>query len=108
MPWTNEEVVTALDSLFVDDQPWLSPDGLTVMFTSNRPDGGDLDIFVSQRADLSIDGWEIPTLVSEASTNQMDESDPWSLPDRSYIMFTRGPEGQGDRDIYEMRLLPSR
>jgi len=40
----------------------------------------------------------VPTAVDELNTSAA-ESDPWLSPDRRYIMFAVGPDG--DRNIYE-------
>ena len=41
--------VVELNTDLEDDDPWLSPDGATVVFASDRNEAGDVDLFVAVR-----------------------------------------------------------
>lgn len=53
--------VSALNTSFEDQQPNVSRDGLTIVFSSNR--GGNMDIYLSTRSSLTAE-WSIPRNLS--------------------------------------------
>jgi Tol biopolymer transport system component len=70
--------VAELNTSFVDKQPNVSRDGLTIVFASNRDDGGTGDIFMSERDSLE-DAWGTPVNLSDSldlTSKGLDESRP--------------------------------
>ena len=66
-----------------DRQPWLSPDGKKVVFTSNRG-GGSLDVWIVDRA----------SGLSERLTDHPDEDyDPALTPDGRYLLWSSNRSG---------------
>jgi Tol biopolymer transport system component len=43
------EPVVELNTDVEDDDPWLSPDGSTIVFASDRNEAGDVDLFIAVR-----------------------------------------------------------
>jgi Tol biopolymer transport system component len=41
--------VVELNTELEDDDPWLSPDGSTIVFASDRDEAGDVDLFIAVR-----------------------------------------------------------
>ena len=66
---------SAINSTASDQGPAISPDGLSLYFTSNRTGGvGGFDMYVSQRA--SVDGaWGSPVNIAALNTTS-DEGNP--------------------------------
>src|SRR5437867_12655515 len=63
----------ALNSAFSDQGPAISKDGLSLYFTSNRPEGfGGFDMYVSQRASVD-DPWGSPVNLGPAVNTTFDE-----------------------------------
>jgi WD40-like Beta Propeller Repeat len=71
LPFGAPALVPALNSPANEQHPWLSPDGLTVWFTSDR--GTTYDIYVSVRATRQA-AWSTPSLVAELSSNALDNA----------------------------------
>jgi hypothetical protein len=57
----------ALNSLQIETQPMIAPDGLTIWLSSDRAGQGLTDIFISTRA-TRTSPWSTPTLVVELSS----------------------------------------
>ena len=79
----------------------LSPNGLSLYFTSNRAGGqGGTDIWVSQRAALSS-AWGAPQNLGATVNSISEEGAPaFSLDGRTMFFFSDRPGGAGLRDIY--------
>ncbi len=94
-PWGAPTLVAALSSTAFDLQPSLSPDGLTIWFTSNRG-GAGFEIMTSVRASLA-GGWSVPVAVPELNSTA-DEAPMNVLANGMTMAFTsnRG----GNYDIY--------
>jgi Tol biopolymer transport system component len=84
-----------------DPSPVISPNGLSLYFSSNRPGGqGGLDIWVSQRATLSS-AWGAPqNLGATVNTNNIENSPAFSLDGRTMFLASDRPGGSGGGDIY--------
>jgi len=69
--------------------PWVSPNSLTMYFTSDRPGGyGKYDIWVAERSSTDAP-WGAPTLLDPSVSSSSDECCP-SLPSDGLSMyFTR-------------------
>lgn len=85
MPLSNE-----INSPARESDPFLSHDGLSLWFTSNRPDGaGDGDIYVSRRQSTS-EPFEPPTSLGPTINTADGESSPFVTADELTLLFGRG------------------
>lgn len=71
------------------DCPYLTPDGLTLWYSSNRPGTrGERDLWVTQRASLN-DAWHEPeNLGPNVNTNEFEQS-PFVTDDGLTLLFSR-------------------
>jgi hypothetical protein len=49
VPFEAPVVIPGVNSVALDDDPWLSPDGGTLYFASTRPPTVGIDIYVAHR-----------------------------------------------------------
>ncbi len=75
--------LTAVNSEWVEKDPWLSPDGYTLYFSSNR-DGGDFNIFASQWDGIE---WSSPVRLSALINSEYDETQPSLSRDGTRLLF---------------------
>lgn len=68
--WGTPEPVMALNSMFSDNTPEISPDGLTMLLSSNR-DAVPADVYMATRRDRATE-WSTPVHVAELSTDMRD------------------------------------
>jgi hypothetical protein len=95
-PWSPLAPIAELNASPYNSDGWLSPDALTIYFTSDRT--GNIDLYVTTR--LTDNGvFAEPTAILELNSSEAD-SDPFLSPDARYIMFSRSVSG-GPREIYE-------
>jgi WD40-like Beta Propeller Repeat len=92
-----------INSTAADQQPAISPDGLSLYFTSNRVAGslGGFDMYVSQRA--SVDGaWGPPINLGPALNTTFDEGNAAFSRDGRLLFFQskRTPNNFGGIDIW--------
>ena len=83
----------------------LSPDELSVYFTSNRPggEGGD-DIWVSRRACVDDCPWQTPVNLGPPVNSASVEGGPtFSVDGHLLFFFSAQPGGQGGNDIFVSR-----
>src|SRR5262245_47847372 len=66
-PWGPPVEEAALNSLLIETQPMIAPDGLTIWLSSDRAGQGLTDIFISTRA-TRTSPWSTPTLVVELNS----------------------------------------
>lgn len=93
-----------------DTSPWLSPDGNTLLFYSERAGGqGKADLYVSERRDGA---WSAPRNLGSAVNTQDSEYNPSLSPDGSTLYFGRNGRvyaiaadaaGLGDRTAHARR-----
>ncbi len=98
---TDHEIKLFADSSISVGQPWLTPDGLTMYFVAQHPDGiGGKDIWVVKRRSKSSD-WGTPQLLGPEINTEQDELFP-SLDKEGNLYFaSRGHLGMGGFDIYK-------
>jgi hypothetical protein len=94
-PWEAPVHATALSTPELDEDPFLSPDGLTIYFGSRR--GGNLDIYVATREDRS-DPFGPPGALADIRTGFV-ETDPWVSADGRTLVFMS--DRDGSRQLYE-------
>lgn len=90
-----------LNSAGNETNPIISPNGLSLYFTSDRPGGqGGNDIYVSQRATLNS-AWGAPqNLGATVNTSSADNMTGLSRDGRSMLINSNRPGGFGMQDIY--------
>jgi len=86
-PWTPPERIAELSSSADDASPRLSPDGLSIVFSSERSEDGNADIFVSTR-DSPHAAWDPPVAVAELSGDD-DERPCFISRDTRLLLFAR-------------------
>ena len=93
-----------VNSANIDGDPAISPDGLLLVFSSNRPGGlGGFDLWATQRASLADPFGTPVNLGPIVNTTQFDTT-PDIGPDLT-LYFARG-ETLGGLDIYSVQLVP--
>jgi len=75
--------------------PWITPDGLKLYFSSNRPGGyGRSDIWVATR-DSTNDEWEEPVNLGPVVNSTVDDCAPCLSPDGLVLFFSDWPSTSG-------------
>lgn len=98
--WQSLSNVTELNSSSTDMPYWISPDGLTFYFDSNRPGGkGDNDIYRATRSNLSAP-WNAPVLVPELNSSAFDGYALLANDELSILFTSTRGGGLGDSDIW--------
>lgn len=90
-----------INSRSQDATPCLSKDGLSLLFSSDRPGGvGKSDIWMSTRTSAS-EPWSVPTNTGAEINSNESEFSPCLSPDGLTLMFASDrPGGHGDLDIW--------
>jgi Tol biopolymer transport system component len=90
-----------VNSPFNDQHPAISPDGLSLYVTSDRPDGfGNLDIYVSQRASVD-DDWNLPQNLGPIINTEFQDGVPTFSADGRRMYFCSDRPGTfGSYDIW--------
>ena len=92
----------AINSAFSDQGPAISKDGLSLYFTSDRPEGlgGPFDMYVSQRASVD-DPWGSPVNLGPTVNTAFDEGEPGLSRDGHFLFFqSKRPGGFGGIDLW--------
>ena len=109
-PWgTPQNLGETINSTSIDNCPFVTPDGHTLIFLSNRPGGpGGIDLYVSSRRNKRDDfGWETPVPLPGMNT-PFNEFGPTGYEDEEtgdFVLFFTSdrPGGPGGPDIYMTR-----
>jgi len=89
--------LTALNSATDEATLWLSPDGLRIVFSSNR--GTSIDLFAAERATRTSE-FGVPQIIAGVSTSDAELA-PWLTADELEIYFSSlRPSGLGGYDIW--------
>ncbi len=94
----------AINTASTDGCPFISKDGLSLYFASNRPGGaGGLDIYVSPRASAS-EPWGHPQILGPTINTASGELCPTLTVDGHFLFFVSDrPGGCGGQDLYVSR-----
>ncbi len=93
--------LTNVNTIYSESGPCLSPDGLTLYFTSDRPDGqGNLDLWHATRPDLFSPFDEASNLGATLNGSSHD-AHPWISTDGLTLMFASARSGgEGNYDLW--------
>jgi hypothetical protein len=103
--WSEPKPIRFSDPRYSDSDPWLTPDGSTLYFASNRPtvarpDKTDLDLWRSRRDRAGI--WSAPEHLGETVNGAGPELGPEYHGGTLYFSAAR-KSGKGGLDIYTAR-----
>jgi outer membrane protein OmpA-like peptidoglycan-associated protein len=89
-----------VNSIYWEAHGFITPDGKTMYFSSNRPGGeGELDIWSSQR--LADGSWDHPVNLGNTINTAYDESTPFFDPDNNALLFSSiGHISMGGYDVF--------
>jgi Tol biopolymer transport system component len=93
-PWGTPQLVIELASLADDTSPDISPDGLTMYFSSDRAKAGDRDLYVTTRPSRTA-AWSPPVRIAELATSS-EEGSAMETADRKHLVFQSGRSGSSD------------
>ena len=99
--WTKiKSVGKYVNSIYWEAHGFITPDGKTMYFSSNRPGGeGELDIWTSQR--LADGSWERPVNCGNVINTPYDESTPYFDPANNALLFSSiGHISMGGYDVF--------
>jgi Tol biopolymer transport system component len=96
--WEPPTPLTAINTAFVDGCPFISKDGLSLYFASNRA-GGANDIYVAHRSSLDSE-WGTPVNVTAVNSTAADECPTLSIDGHLLFLVSRRAGGCGGSDIY--------
>lgn len=103
--WSTPQPIAFTDTRWRDSDPWLTPDGRTLYFISDRPtptrgERHDLDLWRVHRTD---DGWSAPEHLGDAVNSVGEELGPELHGDTLYFASSRAG-GRGGLDLYAARV----
>jgi tetratricopeptide (TPR) repeat protein len=99
--WTKiKSVGKYVNSIYWEAHGFITPDGKTMYFSSNRPGGeGELDIWSSQR--LADGSWDRPVNLGNVINTPYDESTPYFDPENNALLFSSiGHISMGGYDVF--------
>ncbi len=107
--WDTPVPINGLNSPFIEGSPWLSKDGRSLYFISDRPEGlGLADVFVSHRPTDGWIWWSPPESIGYTLNSPSFESDVSLSNDERWIFTSRAaglePQSIGRSDIYRHRM----
>lgn len=103
--WSVPQPISFSDDRYSDSDPWLTPDGRTLFFISDRPAPGraaertDYDIW---RSDLTDNGWSVPVHLGATVNSPGQELGPELHGGILYFSAAK-KSGLGGLDIYQAR-----
>jgi hypothetical protein len=107
--WTEPvNMGTAVNTSAYDGEPWLSPDGLVLFFSSECPPGraGSSDLWVTTRRSRDA-AWSPAVNLGPAINTSYPDGSPSLSPDLKTLYFNSDrPGGLGGWDMYEVPIIP--
>jgi Tol biopolymer transport system component len=92
--------LTEINSPVDDTDPALSPDGLTLVFASDRPDTlGGRDLYMASRASRASTFGPVVHLI-DLSSSEADGEPSLSADGRTLYFASERPGGVGGRDLW--------
>lgn len=86
--WVLPVHLNEINSNFNDRMPAISPDGKTLVFSSDRPGGhGGFDLWISHR-DVKTDLWSVPVVLGESINTEGDEIMPYFHYDNRTLYYS--------------------
>lgn len=107
-PWGDPvNLGSTVNSVVWDYSPALSPDGLKLLFSSNRSsEYGDWTIWITERATRE-DNWAAPVDLGPAVNSSTAQENPYISNDGSTLYFgSTRPGGSGYVDLWQVPILP--
>jgi len=107
-PWTEPvNLGPNVNSDGWDSAPYLSPDGLVLLFDSDRQSGlGSWDLYMSRRASLSEPWGRAVSLGSAVNTSRYEESPQLSVDGSTLSWGSIRSGGYGNIDMWQASILP--
>ncbi len=90
--WTPPARLTEIDTANIDTDGFLTDDGLTLYFSSDRATAGDQDLYVATRSSTGAP-FTVFAPIAELNTAGHAERDPWLSPDGREIYFSSDRSG---------------
>jgi outer membrane protein OmpA-like peptidoglycan-associated protein len=101
-----KKIKKPISTRFREDTPFLSNDGNTLYFSSNRKKGiGGGDIYSCTRVDASNRKWSLPTLLSDTINSTEYESYFKTNEKGSWAYFCSSKNSLGKSDIYKVKIF---
>lgn len=100
--WSEPRNIVELNTKYVDETPFVTPDGKILFFSSNRLGSvsGSSDIYMSRRIG---NRWGSPVSVGKGVNTLYSEKTPSLSPNGRYLLFSRYPMGK----IRDTRIMVS-
>jgi hypothetical protein len=98
-PFGVPQLITELGTTSREADAWLSADGLTILFDSDRPGSAGLDLWMATRA-TPTGAFGPPVQLDELNSSG-EEQDPWVSPDGTTIFFASDRATPGNLEIFE-------
>ena len=99
--WSKPSPLKEVNSVAQEITPFLSSDGKTLLFASNRPESlkgsgnqPSFDIYMSEK---TSSGWSTPVRIFGAVNSSHDEFSPFLQKDKKELIFIRRAEGNKDK-----------
>lgn len=96
-----------VNTKYKEAHPSISPDGRTLYFSSNRPEGkGGMDLWVTRLDDQGK--WSTPLNLGDSINTKGNEEAPFIHHDNQTLYFSsNGHIGMGGTDLYLSRIYPN-
>jgi hypothetical protein len=107
-PWSTPlNLGSIVNSSAIEGDPWISPDGLALFFTSLRPGGyGIADLYMVRRATIQ-DSWDSLMNLGPIVNSTPDQGNPNISADGLMLYLASGrPGGEGDWDLWQVTIEP--
>ena len=99
-----ENLGPAINSKHRETNPFLTEDGLTLLFSSSRANGqGSVDLCLSRRASIDEPFQPVEILPRVVNSFAADDSPCLSTDGRQLVFISNRPDSEGDFDLYLIR-----